>query len=875
MPDLGNAWHLPTVSDPRGRSGMRVPSGPVVAGTHLSLITGNQFQGPGNPGNQLQVGSAAFVRTAGAAGFTEVPLTFLLQDGNNKYFQATWQVPEDAQPGDVVEYYLRVRYSDHDDTFLLPADLGTTTGDEAVAQANPFRITLSEAATVGRWGPVVTLPNVAIHATVLPNGLVLMWGRRDDPLDRSLGNVASTPFVWDPVSGTAVGPTAVPADGATRVNLFCSGHAFLADGALLVVGGHLEDSEGTTTAFRYSYDPAGGVGTWTALTPMARGRWYPTATTLPDGSVLVLSGSYRDGVEADGTPRWPINRAPQVWKNGAWIDLNAMPGGVAPELYPRLHVRGDGSVFQSGPAALSRILTLPGGGTWAPENEADGELRDGKLRDYAPSVEFAPGRIVYMGGGTEKDVFTPNADVEVAELRVAKPWWRDGTSLSTPRRQHNATVLPDGTVLVTGGTRGAGSGDPQDPVGRPFNDLRAGQPVHDAELWDPGPDPGPLPKPADVRALPQVGTRTQLAAEDEDRCYHSTAVLLPDGRVLSAGGGDYRPFNGVGNRPNAAVDSHRTGQVFSPPYLFRGPQPEITAAPAAVVYRQTFPVEVDRPDGIARVTWLRPSSVTHSINMTQRFTELAFSVQGGVLQVTAPDSPLASPPGPHMLFVLDDLGVPSVAAFVRLDPPVGQVIGAPDAEPAWLRVPTATPGAPVAYDTRAPLPPGTLRAVVGLTGTCPYGLAACWGGADQALRGLDGVVGVGRVPDTSTSTAVVHLADGRLPALDRWPGQFAASVNGSYVLRGVEVELTGQVRADGDGLVLDSGDPRPAVRLARLGPADKVQWDNAAGTPVAATEAERAAYGQLGAGTAATVVGPLERTADGYALKVREVAAPA
>jgi hypothetical protein len=184
-------------------------------------------------------------------------------------------------------------------------------------------------------------------------------------------------------------------------------------------------------------------------------------------------------------------------------------------------------------------------------------------------------------------------------------------------------------------------------------------------------------------------------------------------------------------------------------------------------------------------------------------------------------------------------------------------------------VPTATPGAPVVYDTHAPLPAGALPAVVGITGTCPYGIGACWGGADQALRRLDGVVGVDPTPDAATSTAVVHLADGRLPALDRWPGKFAVSVNGSYVLRGVEVALAGQVRADGDELVLDSGAPRPAVRLAPLGPDDKVQSDG--GTRAAATGAERAAHGQLRAGTSATVVGPLHRSADGYVLKVREV----
>ena len=865
MPDLGNSWHLPTVSDPRGRTGMRVPSGPVVPGTYLSLITGNQFRGPGgNPGDQLQVGSAAFVRTAGTAAFTEVSLEFLLEDGPNKYFQARWRVPPTADPGDVVEYYLRVAYDDHDDTYLMAAgDLGVPTADEAAARAAPFRITLESPGDVGRWGEVFALRNVAIHATVLPDRRVLMWGRRDDP-DGGLGDVACTPFVWDPAVGGTGTDTPVPTAGGRAVNVFCAGHAFLPDGDLLVVGGHLEDSEGTATAFRYAYDPAGGVGTWTAEQPMTRGRWYPTATTLPDGSVLVASGSFRDdggGIE--------INKTPQVWKDGAWIDLNAPPDGQALELYPRLHVRGkDGSVFLSGPAGVSRFLALPAGGTWTV-----GDTRDGALRDYAPAVEFAPGRIVYIGGGSNRDVPAPTGDVEVTDLRADVPWWRDGAPLSTPRRQHNATVLPDGTVLVTGGTRGPGAQGLESSPG--FNDLRAGQPVHHAELWDPGDDPGPIPEPPAGTPLEPVGSWTPLAAEDEDRCYHSTAVLLPDGRVLSAGGGDFRPFNGVGMPANPPVDTHRTGQIFTPPYLFRGDRPEITAAPAAVVYRDTFTVEVDAPDEITRVTWVRPSSVTHSINMTQRFTGLAFTVQGGALQVTAPDSPQACPPGHHLLFVLNARGVPSEAAVVRIDPPPGTVIGAPDALPEWLRVPTATPGAPVLRDTRRALPAGALPAVVGITGTCPYGIAACWGGADQALRRLDGVVGVDPRPDSASSTAVVHLADGRLPALDRWPGQFAASVNGSYVLRGVEVALTGRVRADGDGLVLDSGDPRPPVRLAPLGAQDKVQWDGDTGARAAVTGTERAAYGQLDAGVSATVVGPLSWTADGYTLNVRRVAAPA
>ena len=214
MGNLGNAWHIPTAAEPRGRSAMRVPDGPVMPGTYLSIINGNQFQGPGNTGNQFQDGSVAFVRLVGEPDFTVIPLLFLREQGNNKYFQATWQVPEAAAVGAVVEYYLRIRYGDHDDTFLMagPGDVSTTTGDEAVARSSPFRVTLESPSVYGRWGAVFPLRNVAIHSTVLPNGLVLMWGRRDQP-DDPLDFVETTPWVWSPTAGPVgvdVGQTEPP-----------------------------------------------------------------------------------------------------------------------------------------------------------------------------------------------------------------------------------------------------------------------------------------------------------------------------------------------------------------------------------------------------------------------------------------------------------------------------------------------------------------------------------------------------------------------------------------------------------------------------------------------------------------------------------------
>src|SRR3954469_16291112 len=138
----------------------------------------------------------------------------------------------------------------------------------------------------GRWEGMFGLPNVAIHTTLLPDGKVLFWGRRDDP-GGSMNEHSGTPHVWDPVSRSTVStPQPRRADGST-VNLFCAGHAYLPDGRLLVAGGHLADGDGIDHACTYDHR----TKTWTPLPAMNGGRWYPTATTLADGRVLVISGS--------------------------------------------------------------------------------------------------------------------------------------------------------------------------------------------------------------------------------------------------------------------------------------------------------------------------------------------------------------------------------------------------------------------------------------------------------------------------------------------------------------------------------------------------------------------------------------------------------
>jgi galactose oxidase len=845
MLNLGNAWHIPGNPEPRGRGGMRDPVGPLVPGSSVTIFSGNQFQGDGNPGNQLQDGSSLFFKRQPDVGWRPLPLSFQSTDGDNKYYAAT--IPADTfQPGDLVQYYLRIAYDDHAPTFLKANGVGsTTTADETAAQAQPFTYTIESSSVRGQWGEVFTLRNAAIHAHVLSNGLVLMWGRRDRP-DQSLDVHECTPFLWDPATNQVTDtPQPMLADG-TKINLFCSGHTFLPDGRLLVVGGHLFDSQGLDQATTYD----AMSDTWTPTALMNDGRWYPTATSLPDGSVLVLSGSFEQNGQTAN------NAIPQVWNNGAWRESAGLPTSSF-DLYPRVHVGSSGSIVMTGAQSTTWSLDVANGGQWTQiTRRANGS------RDYCPSVMYDVDKIIYVGGGNESGTHQPTANTEIVDLGAIPPEWSAAAPMRFPRRQHNGTILPDGTVLVTGGTRGGGGPGPN-PMG--FNDLAPGQPVHVAELWDPSADKW-----------------TELAAEQVDRCYHSTALLLPDATVLSAGGGEYRPIEGQ-DLENDPQDTHRDGQVFSPPYLFKGPRPEITSAPDSVGYGATFDVATPQPQDIAKVSLIRLSSVTHAFNVDQRINFLQFQVNAGSLLVAAPSSPNVCPPGHYMLFILNRAGVPSVARIIEISAAAG--VTAKAAEDLAVTATSAGPGdsgrqefadAFARRDAAVLAAAGGPAVVVGINGTCPYGIGACWGGAHEALLGLEGVASVDPIPDADNSTARVFLEDEKLPALDRWRAEFRRMVNGSYVLRGVEVSLESSIESSNGELFLTGGDSRPSVQLAPLVPADKIQWDRTAGAPQQLAADEQGAYDRLAAkapelalGQRVTVTGPLKKTDAGYHLEVR------
>jgi hypothetical protein len=467
---------------------------------------------------------------------------------------------------------------------------------------------VAQPSSAGQWSALQSLPYRPIHAQLLPTGKVLFWD--------SYAN-ADHPQLWDPATAT------VTAGRQVGYNIFCSGFALLADGRFLLLGGHVSDNVGLSFASRY--DPF--ADSWTRLPNMNAGRWYPTATTLPSGDVLVVSGMVDTSTGA--------NLLPQVWQtaSGTWRDLT--DAQLQQPYYPFMFVAPNGQVFNAGPAQTTRYLNTSGTGAWS----VVGNSLFG-TRNWGSAVQYDAGKVVLTGG--TKEAFyagssVPTRTVETIDLTAAAPGWHTAAPMGLARKQHNATLLPDGTVLVTGGSSGTESAT-----------SMSSSPALAAELWDPA-----------------TGAWTTMASNSVFRGYHSIAMLLPDGRVLSGGGNFDASF-----------------EIFSPPYLFKGPRPALSSAPASIGYGQAFLVGTPDVTSIARVTLLRVASVTHANNMGQRINRLSFVSAGSGIRATAPANPVECPPGYYLLFLVNGVGVPSTAAIVR--------IGGPVPTPTPVRTPTRT-----------------------------------------------------------------------------------------------------------------------------------------------------------------------------------------
>jgi hypothetical protein len=570
-----------------------------------------------------------------------------------------------------------------------------------------------------------------VHAVHLPGGRIVMWEGRHD---QHLWNFRSNTWGWYPLTSAAGNDCFTPEqleeadmDPVLALDLFCAGHVLDADGNLVVAGGNLTGDSNAGAICSHvlpfdayaegsgAVDPAEGdlcpgdlanliepdASPWLDSGNHAIPRWYPTLTTLPDGDVLMTAGF---------TTNMPGGTFFERFDGEGWSVAGS--SGNLPN-YPFMFVTPQGNLLYAGAENASensraRLYSRDENGVWQFVEDAESPVRGGS------AVMYAPGRVMKSGGGTRGTCAEtggpPLATTAVIDTTVENMGFQDtGFPMHRRRHFHTLTLLPDGTVLASGGNScGNGvSGTSSNSCfadGMTLEECQQGEPgcvevnsipcqvAADCPMWGTCGNSGSIVDcPGDsctcnpgnnacyatreAELWDPVSQRWCLmAGQSFERMYHSTALLMPDGRVMSSGNGR-----------RGGLISWETAEFFSPPYLLDGAaRPEIAAVNNVAVpdgtptlaWGETVSISLGVGTSFAdvgRVTLVRLGSVTHQNDMDQRHLDLGCFWESGtdperrpLVAVNGPEDGNVAPPGHYMLFLITEAGTPSVGHYVKV-----------------------------------------------------------------------------------------------------------------------------------------------------------------------------------------------------------------
>lgn len=524
----------------------------------------------------------------------------------------------------------------------------------------------------GSWSAPTTLRTPdgwyasPIHGGLLPDGRVLLWGVSRSSWPSPISDPGRRmAFTLDPSAASGAEMTideiAQPVEidrliqGGVEISdsFYCAGQGLTADGTIFTAGGTrswVDRSTGAPTTIiglqhETSFDPR--TDSWSRLPGAMVGkgqlsvaaRWYPTVTRLPDGRMLVTAGFERvkpaaqvnfstetydptTGARAVGSP---YGTTPLEIVNRDYTHVFTLPyANAAMDL---LMIGEPSRPVLNSSKNLSKWSSIGSPRPGAAGNQAAGYGHSSvmlPIRAQNRQWGYSNGSILVTGGVRDTPLMQ-QADV----YDPVRGTWMPSISTGV-MRHHPATVgLPDGRVLVIAGHNMTGD---LGVLGAQYIDPANGFAVTDA--------PGGMAQP---------------------RGYHTVSLLLPDGRILLAGGRD---------SDTETSTEKPTIQYFSPDYMSK-PRPAIIDAPVTLPYGKTFPITVGerRP---AEVVLVGLGSMTHSFDSNQRVVQLPVgAVQelgDGTYRVIAggPKDTHVAPRGHYMMFVLDGDRVPSEASMVRV-----------------------------------------------------------------------------------------------------------------------------------------------------------------------------------------------------------------
>lgn len=462
------------------------------------------------------------------------------------------------------------------------------------------------------------MPVNAIHAVMLHTGKVLIIaGSGNNQKNFDTGQFTSV--LWDPTANTFKSVD-------TPWDAFCSGHAFLPDGKVLVAGGTRAYEDLTKNpkqeyqGLKQSYVFNPETEKYERVDAMDFARWYPTLVGISTGEILASSGLDEKGEVVKGNTEI-YNPDTATWTERK--DLNR----VFPT-YPALFLTADGRLFYSGSNAGYGSATVgrqPG--LWDLSNNTFQDilgLRDPAMTETSASVLLPPAqdqKFMILGGGDVGDSQRATPRTAIVDLTKPTPEYVDGPDLAAPTRYPGVVILPDDTVLQTGGSLGYRTGD-----------------LHITQIYH-----------------PTTNAFTKAASPLVGRNYHSEAMLLPDGRVATFGS------NPIDNTFEMRIE------IFSPAYLFqKSEQPKITGGTSEYTRGKTYHINTQSASPVKTAKLMRPSAVTHVTDVEQRSVNLGVKASAGGVNISLPENVNLLPSGWYMLFVTDQDNIPSVARWVHV-----------------------------------------------------------------------------------------------------------------------------------------------------------------------------------------------------------------
>ena len=472
-----------------------------------------------------------------------------------------------------------------------------------------------EFSTKGNWSGIIPwTPHIPTSAALLPDGRLLTFASNQRTTFPD-GPQFTYAAVWDPATGQF---TEI---NNGRHDMFCGGLSLLQDGRLLVNGGNGING---TTALASLFDWR--TNEWVPAQTMADGRWYNTSIALPNGEVLTAGGN---GGGNGTIEQWNASSGWRRMSGIPWQTVANPPiaNAIETNWHPFFLVAPDGRVAHFGPHQSLDWITATGTGTMT---SAGASIPGTHYPKQGAWAMYAPGKVVVAGGLQAIDDGTVVNKAFTIDLNGATPVLTPTAPMTNARSFSNSVILPNGEVMVVGGNTS----------GQFFSDTGA---VFTPEIWN-----------------PTTGQWRAAADLSVPRNYHSLAMLLPDGRVWSGGGG----------LSGDALTDHQDAQVFTPPQLFNGDgtaaaRPVITAAPDRISPASVFTVNAS--NGVQYFSAVSMSAQTHSVSTGLRHVRFTHtSPSAGVYAVTAPSSINVLTPGFWMMFAVDANGVWSVSRIIQV-----------------------------------------------------------------------------------------------------------------------------------------------------------------------------------------------------------------